>query len=526
MALFSMALIILISACSKNDNDTDKQPQIIAFSPAAGATDTMVTITGNNFSNDKSTITVRFGTVAATDIVSATSSEIKVKVPKAALPGKVKIAVTVAGKESTSADDFTIEAATWKKVFGGNDYDYGRAIWRTADGGYVTAGRAYSNNNGDVGPNKGFDDIWIIKTDANGNKIWQKTYGGAGDEDAWAITGTADGGFIVAGTTTSNNNGDVGPTKGFGDIWILKLDANGNLLWQKTFGGNADEFARSVISNPDGTFIVAGYTGSNNSGDVGVNHGSGTSDFWILKLDASGNLLWQKTLGGTGSDFAVAVTGSADGGYVIAGYTNSNNSGDVGANHGSTGNDMWVVKLDANGNLVWQKTLGGTGSDNANCITRSTDGGFVVAGGTNSNNSGQVGTNHGMIDMWVVKLDGSGNLQWQKTMGGADNDYANAIITNTDGSFVIAGGADSDKSGDVGANHGNMDFWVVKLQANGTLAGQQLLGGDDSEYSTAITAFTGGGYVITGYTDSNNSGDVGINHGGHYDMWVVKINEL
>jgi hypothetical protein len=131
-----------------------------------------------------------------------------------------------------------------------------------------------------------------------------------------------------------------------------------------------------------------------------------------------------------------------------------------------------------------------------------------------------------MIDMWVVKLDASGNLQWQKTMGGSDDDYATAIITNADGSFVIAGGAGSYKSGDVGANHGNLDFWVIKLLANGTLAGQQLLGGDDSEYPSGITAFTGGGYVITGYTDSNNSGDVGINHGGHYDMWVVKINEL
>lgn len=522
-----MAFIILISACSKSDNNTDALPQITAFSPAAGAIDTMVTITGNNFSNDKSTITVKFGTLAATDIVSATSSEIKVKVPKAALPGKVKITVTVAGKESTSADDFIIEAATWKKVFGGNELDYGRAIWRTADGGYVTAGRTYSNNNGDVGPNKGFDDIWVIKTDANGNKIWQKTYGGSSGEDAWAITGTVDGGFIVAGTTTSSSDGDVGPNKGFVDIWILKLDANGNLLWQKTFGGTSTDFARSVISNPDGTFIVAGYTSSNNSGDVGVNHGSsGSPDFWILKLDANGNLLWQKTLGGTGNEFAVAVTGSADGGYVAAGYTNSNNSGDVGANHGSTGTDMWVVKLDVNGNLVWQKTLGGAGSDNANSITRSADGGFVVAGGTSSNNSGDVGTNKGMIDMWVVKLDASGNLQWQKTMGGADNDYANAIITNADGSFVIAGNADSDKSGDVGANHGNTDFWIVKLQANGTLAGQQLLGGDDSEYSAAITAFTGGGYVITGSTDSNNSGDVGINHGGQYDMWIVKINEL
>src|SRR5688572_22041565 len=215
MALYGMAILFLISACSKKDADTDPGtnadpvPQITAFAPAAGAADTLVTITGKNFSNDKSIISVRFGPTVATDIVSASTTEIKVKVPKAALPGKVKLTVSVSGVESTSANDFTIEPTTWKKLFGGNNDEHGKSIWRTSDGGYITAGFSTSNNNGDVGVNKGGYDIWIVKTNADGNMVWQKTYGGSGTDIPNAITGTADGGVLVVGYTNSNNSGDV-----------------------------------------------------------------------------------------------------------------------------------------------------------------------------------------------------------------------------------------------------------------------------------------------------------------------------
>jgi hypothetical protein len=527
MALCGMTLTILASACKKDSgtdsggNGNDQLPQISAFSPATGATDTVVTITGNYFSSDKQAITVKFGSVAATDIVSATITEIKVKVPKAALPGKVKLSVNIAGKEGISTGDFTIEPATWKKLFGGTNADQAKAILRATDGGYVMAGNTLSNNSGDVGMNKGDDDVWIIKTDGDGNRQWSKTYGGKDSDYARAITGTSDGGFIVAGSTNSNNSGDVGLNHGDFDMWILKLDAGGNLLWQKTFGGSDYDYAVSVISTADGGFIAAGGTSSNKSGDVGSTYGN--RDMWIVKFDAGGKLMWQKTFGGTNTDYANAITSSADGGFVVAGGTYSNNSYDVGLNHGLL--DMWVVKLDVNGNLLWQKTLGGNDEDNALCITHSAGGGFAIAGSTKSNNDGDVGLNHGVRDLWVANLDGNGKLLWQKTIGGSGYDLPHAITNSFGGGFVVAGSTDSNKSGDIGTNHGGKDMWIVKLSANGTLAGQQLLGGNDYEEASSIATVPGDGYVIAGYTDSNNNGDVGANNG-ISDMWVVKIKEL
>jgi hypothetical protein len=529
MALYSMALLFLISACSKKDadsdpgtigNGTDSLPQITAFSPAAGAADTLVTITGNYFSNDKSTVAVKFGTTAATDIISTSRTEIKVKVPKAALPGKVKLTVTVAGKDATSANDFTIEPATWKKLFGGSDDEFGSSIWRTSDGGYITTSYTFSSTNGDVaGVNKGWCDIWIVKTDADGNMVWQKNYGGAGTDYSTAITGTADGGVVVAGHTYSSNTGDVGLNQGGEDFWILKLDANGNLLWQKTFGANSMEYATAITSSTDGGFIVAGTAHIHNIS----NPAEYQTDVRLLKLDANGNLLWQKTYGGLNNENATGLTASGDGGFLVSGATNSNNTGNVGSNHGTY--DMWVIKIDASGNLVWQKTLGGSGEDHAYSIVRSTDGGFVLAGMTYSNNNGDVGATHGDFDLWVVKLNATGSLVWQKTIGGSGFDAARSITASPDGGFVCVGETNSNNSGDVGTNHGDSDLWVVKLSATGTLAGQLLMGGNAYEAGTNIIPTPGAGYMVIGGTSSHINGDVGANHG-KSDMWLVKIKEL
>jgi hypothetical protein len=522
MALYGMALLLLISACSKKDSDidpgtnenvngTDSLPQLSAFSPATGAADTLVTITGNYFSNDKTTITVKFGTTLATDIVSASRTEIKVKVPKAALPGKVKLTVTVAGKDAISANDFTIEPPTWKKLFGGDNEDNGVCIVRTADGGYITAGSTLSNSSGDVGVGKGSYDIWVVKTDADGNKVWQKTYGGSSVEQPTAIINTGDGGVLITGYTNSINSGDVGFNQGGDDAWVLKLDANGNLLWQKTYGTTSYDYAQGIISSGDGGYIVAGHT-----------YISTYSDVWIFKLDANGNLLWQKTFGGSSYDYVPAITSTDDGGFIVAANTLSSNTGNVGANNG--GLDIWVVKFDANGNLLWQKTLGGSKDEWANHIVRSTDGGFVVMGYTESSNTGDVGANHGKSDLWVVKLNATGTIVWQKTIGGAGSDAAIFGTASADGGFMLSGTTDSNNSGDVGANHGLSDLWIVKVSANGTLAGQLLMGGNDHEFGNEIIPVPYG-YVVTGGSSSNNNGDAGANHG-KTDMWQLKIKEL
>jgi hypothetical protein len=232
------------------------------------------------------------------------------------------------------------------------------------------------------------------------------------------------------------------------------------MIWQKNFGGENDDFALSIQQTTDSGFIAAGVSYSF-SGIVSGNHGGG--DYWIIKLDAEGNLMWQKSLGGSKEDRASSIKQTADGGYIVAGKSKSND-GDVFGNHGK--DDAWIVRLDADGNLEWQKSFGGSGIDMANSVLQAADGGYLVAGGSASNDGDIVG-NYSNGDCWIVKLDAGGNLQWQKPIGGSNEDNANSVDQTIDGGFVIAGWSDSN-DGDVSGNHGDIDYWIVKLAADTT----------------------------------------------------------
>ena len=227
---------------------------------------------------------------------------------------------------------------------------------------------------------------------------WQKCLGGTSWDYAKSIQQTSGGGFIVAGETWSND-GDVSGNHGIVDSWIVKLNSSGDIIWQKCFGGTDDDVAFSIQQTSDGGFIVAGYT-SSNDGDVSGNHGGG--DYWVVKLDSSGTIQWQKCLGGTDNDEAKSIQQTSDGGYIVAGETWSND-GDVSGNHGNS--DYWVVKLNSSGDIEWQKCLGGTVKDIAKTIQQTSDGGFIVAGYTNSNDGDVSGIHGDYYDFWVVKLN-------------------------------------------------------------------------------------------------------------------------
>jgi len=214
---------------------------------------------------------------------------------------------------------------------------------------------------------------------------------------------------------------------------------------------------------------------------------------------------WQHSYGGTFGDYTAPVRQTSDGGYVLAGATYSND-GDVSGNHSSS-SDIWVTKIDSIGNLQWQKCLGGTNYEDgaypkttANTIQQTTDGGYI-AGGVCYSNDGDVSGNHGDSDMWVVKLDGSGNLQWQRSLGGSLDDYGNAVIQTSDGGYMAAGYCGS-SDGDVIGNHGGFDYWLVKLSNSGTIQWQKCLGGLFEDYANAIQQTTDGGYIVGGFTDS------------------------
>lgn len=292
--------------------------------------------------------------------------------------------------------------------------------------------------------------------------------------------------------------------------------AQPQIEWQKSLGGTGDDIARCIQQTSDGGYIVAGHSNSND-GDVIGNHG--VDDCWVVKLDATGTIQWKKALGGVNNDQALSVQETSDGGFIVAGESGSND-GDVIGNHGA--GDFWVVKLDAIGTIQWQKSLGGTSWDGSQSIKQTLDGGYIVAGYSVCND-GDVTGNHGSWDCWVVKLDATGTIQWQKALGGLSTDWVHSIQQTSDGGYIVAGHSCSN-DGDVTGNHGGFDYWIVKLDTIGTIQWQKALGGTENDNPQSIQQTTDGGYIIAGYSNSNN-GDVIENHG-DYDAWVVKFNGI
>jgi hypothetical protein len=332
---------------------------------------------------------------------------------------------------------------------------------------------------------------------------WQKSFGGLGYEEASTIEKTIDNGFIIAGSTYSNS-GDVTTNQGQADYWVVKIDQNGIIQWQKTFGGTNDDIATSVKQTLDGGYIISGYTLSNN-GDVTNNHGS--RDGWILKLSYNGSLEWQKTFGGTGIDSVKEILQNTDSTYIICGWTDSNN-GDVTTNQGLS--DLWIMKLSNTGNIIWQKTLGGNGSDYARSIQKTIDGGYIIAGASNSTN-GNVTGNHGDADFWVVKLSSIGNIEWQKSYGGTNGDRANSIKQTSEGGYIVVGQTSS-SNGDVTSFQGLVDAWVLKISNLGTIEWQKTIGTSAIEYAQDVQLTNDGKYIIAGasQSNSNNAGEYSI----------------
>jgi hypothetical protein len=309
----------------------------------------------------------------------------------------------------------------WDKTFGGSSYDEANAVQQTSDGGYILAGETYSFGTGSY-------DAWLIKTDANGNKAWDKTFGGSSSDGASSVQQTSDGGYILAGSTNSYG-------AGYDDAWLIKTDANGNKVWDKTFGGSSGDYAYAVQQTSDGGYILAGYTNS---------YGAGYIDAWLIKTDANGNKVWDKTFGGSLEDGAYAVQQTSDGGYILAGYTRSFGVGVW---------DAWLIKTDANGNKVWDKPFGGRDIDCAYAVQQTSDGGHILAGYTLSFGAGHA-------DAWLIKTDANGNKVWDKTFGGSSSDGAWSVQQTSDDGYILAG--ETSSFGDV-----NGDAWLIKTDAFG-----------------------------------------------------------
>lgn len=396
----------------------------------------------------------------------------------------------------------------------------------SSDGGYFLGGSSYSNISGDKTENaRGSKDYWVLKLDGSLNIIWQRTLGGSLYDQLQDVQATPDGGCIVGGSSSSGASGDkTEGSYGNQDMWVLKLDAVGNIQWQNTIGGNAGDALRSLQPTTDGGYILGGTSESG----VGVDKtepSRGTYDYWVVKLNANGAVIWDKTLGGANTDIAWTIRQAADGGYFIGGESTSDASGDKTENSRGE-NDYWVLKLNTTGGIVWQRTFGTNQWEQFRSLETTTDGGCIVTGDTEGDISGDKTEESWGRDIWVLKLDAAGNVQWQNTINGNGYDESGAIKQLPSGGYVLGGLSGSGIAGDkTDAQVGYSDFWAIGLAADGSVQWDAAFGGTDVDDLNSIWPTSDGGFVAAGISYSNTSGDKTENAVGIGDYWILKLSD-
>jgi hypothetical protein len=411
------------------------------------------------------------------------------------------------------------QVITFQRMYGGSGWDIAFSTQQTSDGGYIVAGASGSNDITGTNYHGGSTDYYILKLDANGEVVWQQLYGGSGWDGALSIQQTDGGGYIVAGGSDSTDIPGTNYHGGSADYYILKLDANGAVVWQQMYGGSGEDEAISIHQTSDGGYIVAGMSSSTDIPGC-TNHGNG--DYYLLKLDADGAVVWQRMYDGSDGDIAYSIQQTSDNGYIVAGMSFSTDIPGIN-NHG--GLDYYLIKLDSDGLVVWQRMEGGAGVDMAFSIQQTSDGRYIVAGQSNSTDIPGV-FNYGGWDYYVLKLDADGAVVWQRMYGGSGNEGlgqlpGNPIIYPTnDGGYIVAGVSGSTDIPGV-FNHGGWDYYLLKLDADGAVVWQQMYGGSSSDEAYSIQQTSDGGYIVAGYSGSTDIPGV-TNHGG-FDYYLLKL---
>ena len=367
-------------------------------------------------------------------------------------------------------------SARWIKTFGGVGDDEGLSV-EAADDGYGFVGITNSSGFGQY-------DVLLVKTDSSGAMDWNRTYGGSSNDVAYSLVATEDGGFAFGGSTTSFGAGSA-------DFWLVKADSLGNMEWNQTYGGQYYDSCRSLIATSDGGYALLGFTTYSDS--ISSPFNLGNSDVWLVKVDSAGNMEWNQTYGGSGSDSVSTLIETADGGYALGCSTSS---------FGAGGADFWLIKVDSAGNIEWNKTYGGAGTEFANTLVVTDDDGYAFAGGTSSFGAGSA-------DVWLIKVDSFGNIEWNQTYGGPIADYCDSIVSLGDNGYALACITQPPTFGDG-------TFWLIKVDSLGGVELNQTYGVSAHHSHTSLLTTADDNYILGGSTRDEF---------GHRDFWLAEIGE-
>jgi hypothetical protein len=405
----------------------------------------------------------------------------------------------------------TLPAVEWQRNLGGSQADIANSIAQTADGGYIICGTTESND-GDITNFQGVQDIWVVKLDESGSIQWQRSLGGSSYDFGGQAIPLPNGGYLVTGGTRSNN-GHVSGNHGMHDVWLARLNAVGDLLWQQCYGGSMNDWGRGILPTPDGGFVIVGSSGSSN-GDVTSN--AGLMDYWVLKVNEVGAIQWQRSLGGSMGEDAFFISHAQEGGYIVTGSTESNNGDMVGA-HGAL--DQWIIKLNSEGHLEWQRPCGGSGVEFGYAIVEVYGGSYLSVGSSDSQD-GDITEPKGGEDLWSILLSASGEALFDRSYGGTGSDIGLDALAMEDGGIIYCGLSNS-SDGDLNVNQGGTDGWLFRTNDQGDIVWNLVMGGSNNDSFRAISPTSDGGYIVVG-TSSSNDGDLPGNNGAS-DIWVVKL---
>lgn len=416
-------------------------------------------------------------------------------------------------------------------AIGGSGSDIVNQSLITTDGGLLLIGGSQSDISGDKSENsRGDYDFWVVKTNIDGVVQWDKTIGGDAVDMAYTGIETLDGGFLIGGSSTSGISGDKSePNLGREDLWLVKLSSSGAIEWEETIGGDSYEEIKGLAQTSDGNYVVGATSSSNASEDKseGPIGGEDYLDFWLLNVDQNGAILWENTIGGTRTDrlYDMALTPT---GELLSLGTSVSEAGFDKSESPRGSSDFWIVKTDAAGNLLWDITFGGTGLELVGDLNVLSDGSFAITGGTMSNSSGEITQDtNGEVDYFAAAFTASGSAIWQNTLGGDIYDEGSIVVQRPDGTFLVGGFSGSGVSGDKAQeNQGFFDYWITALDQDGNLINELSLGSVGNDYVKGLVPTTDGDFLVIGHSTGGIEGDKTVANIGAEDFWILKLSCL